>query len=156
MSEGEQKPVTSASPEGSAPEAPETPPLAVEIEERREEEAALPRAIDAAVDAALARGVALPELVAAIERTGLPKPATATRPAKAAKVPDYRKMKLSADDVITGVLAVNPWQPDKKGHGYYAVLKDGMTVADAVKAGCPRGYIAWNIAHQYIALKPKS
>jgi hypothetical protein len=61
------------------------------------------------------------------------------------------KLKLT-----TGVLAVNPWQPDKKGHGYYAVLKDGITVAEAVKPGCPRGYIAWNIAHQYIALKPKS
>jgi hypothetical protein len=130
MSEGgdEQQPVTNAPVQGSAPEAPEEAPIAVEIEEKQAQEAAFLQAIDAAVAAALARGVPPPELVAAIERAGLPKPAPATRPAaKAAKVADYRKLKLSADDVITGVLAVNPWQPDKKGHGYYAALKDGMT-----------------------------
>jgi hypothetical protein len=32
--------------------------------------------------------------------------------------------------------------------------KSGMTVAEAVKAGVPRGYVAWDVAHGFITLKP--
>jgi len=45
----------------------------------------------------------------------------APRPAKP-KLPDYRRLKLSADDVIGGVRAVNPWREGTKGREYYAVL----------------------------------
>ena len=40
-----------------------------------------------------------------------------------------------------------------KGHGYYAKYRGGMTVAAAVKAGVPRGYVAWDVAHGFITLK---
>jgi hypothetical protein len=68
-------------------------------------------------------------------------------------MPDYRKLKLNADDVIGGVRKVNPWKERTKGHGYYKLYKSGMTVAEAVKAGVPRGYIAWDVAHGFITLK---
>lgn len=62
-------------------------------------------------------------------------------------------MKLNADDVIGGVRKNNPWKPGTKGHGYYSHYKTGMTVAEAVKAGVPRGYVAWDVAHAFITLK---
>jgi hypothetical protein len=80
------------------------------------------------------------------------KPAKSAAPAKA-KVPDYRKLKLNAEDVIGGVRKVNPWKEGTKGHGYYNLYKSGMTVGEAVKAGVPRGYIAWDVAHGFITLK---
>ena len=33
--------------------------------------------------------------------------------------------------------------------------RGGMTVAEAVKAGVPRGYVAWDVAHGFITLKPE-
>jgi hypothetical protein len=83
------------------------------------------------------------------------KPAKAAAPAKA-KVPDYRKLKLNADDVIGGVRKVNPWKEGTKGHGYYSRYKSNMTVAEAVKAGVPRGYVAWDVAHGFITLKSEA
>jgi hypothetical protein len=80
------------------------------------------------------------------------KPAKAAAPAKA-KVPDYRKLKLNAEDVIGGVRKNNPWKEGTKGHCYYAKYRGGMTVAEAVKAGVPRGYVAWDVAHGFITLK---
>jgi hypothetical protein len=71
-------------------------------------------------------------------------------------VPDYRKLKLDVDDVIGGVRKVNPWKEGTKGHGYYAKYRGGMTVAEAVKAGVPRGYIAWDIAHGFITIKSEA
>jgi hypothetical protein len=100
-----------------------------------------------------------------VTRSGAPHTAAAARPAKPAakpakpaapakaKVPDYRKLKLNADDVIGGVRKVNPWKEGTKGHGYYAKYRTGMTVAEAVKAGVPRGYVAWDVAHGFITLK---
>jgi hypothetical protein len=82
------------------------------------------------------------------------KPAKPAAPAKP-KVPDYRKLKLNADDVIGGVRKENPWKAGTKGHGYYSRYKSGMTVAEAVKAGVPRGYVAWDVAHGFITLKPE-
>jgi len=64
-------------------------------------------------------------------------------------------LKLNADDVIGGVRKVNPWKEGTKGHGYYTKYRSGMTVAEAVKAGVPRGYIAWDVAHGFITLKPE-
>jgi hypothetical protein len=97
-----------------------------------------------------------------VTRKGAPNAAAArsAKPAKAAgvpkeKIPDYRKLKLNADDVIGGVRKVNPWKPGTKGHGYYAKYRGGMTVAEAVKAGVPRGYVAWDVAHGFITLKPE-
>jgi hypothetical protein len=58
-----------------------------------------------------------------------------------------------ADDVIGGVRRENPWKEGTKGHGYYAKYRNGMTVAEAVKAGAPRGYIRWDVAHGFITLK---
>ena len=68
-------------------------------------------------------------------------------------MPDYRKLKLNADDVIGGVRKVNPWKEGTKGHGYYDKYRGGMTVAEAVKSGVPRGYVAWDVAHGFITLK---
>jgi hypothetical protein len=82
------------------------------------------------------------------------KPTKPAAPAKA-KVPDYRKLKLNAEDVIDGVRKSNPWKEGTKGHGYYSLYKSGMTVAEAVKAGVPRGYVAWDVAHGFITLKPE-
>ena len=83
------------------------------------------------------------------------KPAKAAAPAKS-KVPDYRKLKLNADHVIGGVRKNNPWKEGTKGHGYYAKYRGGMTVGEAVKAGVPRGYVAWDVAHGFITLKSGS
>ena len=55
--------------------------------------------------------------------------------------------------MIGGVRKVNPWKEGTKGHGYYSLYKTGMTVAEAVKAGVPRGYAAWDVAHGFITLK---
>ena len=68
------------------------------------------------------------------------------------KVPDYRKLKLGADDMIRGVRSTNPWKAGTKGHGYYGLYRSGMTVAQAVKAGVPGGYIAWDAAHGFISV----
>ena len=59
------------------------------------------------------------------------------------KVPDYRKLKLNADDVIGGVRKDNPWKPGTKGHGYYAKYRTGMTVGEAVKAEDGRDAESW-------------
>ena len=96
-----------------------------------------------------------------VTRKGAPNTAAAARQAKPAKpaapakpkVPDYRKLKLNADAVIGGVRKVNPWKEGTKGHGYYSRYKSNMTVAEAVKAGVPRGYVAWDAAHGFITLK---
>jgi hypothetical protein len=101
----------------------------------------------------VARGVTrkgAPNTAAAAARQA--KPAKLAAPAKA-KVPDYRKLKLNTDDVIGGVRKVNPWKEGTKGHGYYKLYKGGMTVAEAVKAGVPSGYVAWDVAHGFITLK---
>jgi hypothetical protein len=103
----------------------------------------------------VARGVSrkgAPNTTAAASRQA--KPAKPAAPAKP-KVPDYRKLKLNADDVIGGVRKVNPWKEGTKGHGYYAKYRTGITVAEAVKAGVPRGYVAWDVAHGFITLKPE-
>jgi hypothetical protein len=47
------------------------------------------------------------------------------------------------------------WPHGTKRHGYYAKYRTGMTVGEAVKAGVPRGYIAWDVAHGFITLKPE-
>jgi hypothetical protein len=97
-----------------------------------------------------------------VARRGAPNAvAAAAKPAKSAsppkeKVPDYRKLKLNADDVIGSVRKVNPWKEGTKGHGYYSLYKNGMTVSAAVKAGVPRGYVAWDVAHGFISLKSGS
>jgi outer membrane biosynthesis protein TonB len=100
-----------------------------------------------------------------VTRKGAPNTAAAAKSAKPAKtpaapakskVPDYRKLKLNAEDVIGGVRKVNPWKEGTKGHGYYAKYRGSMTVAEAVKAGVPRGYIAWDIAHGFITIKSEA
>jgi hypothetical protein len=93
-----------------------------------------------------------------VTRKGAPNAVAAAKPTKTAspakeKIPDYRKLTLNADDVIGGVRKVNPWKEATKGHGYYAKYRNGMTVSTAVKAGVPRGYIRWDVAHGFITLK---
>jgi hypothetical protein len=58
--------------------------------------------------------------------------------------------------ISEGVRKVNPWKTGTKGHVYYAKYRTGMTVAEAVKAGVPRGYIAWDIAHGFITIKSEA
>jgi hypothetical protein len=93
-----------------------------------------------------------------VTRKGAPNAVAAARPTETAspakeKIPDYRKLTLNADDVIGGVRKNNPWKQGTKGHGYYELYRNGMTVAKAVKAGVPRGYIRWDIAHGFINVK---
>ena len=57
--------------------------------------------------------------------------------------------------MIGGVRKANPWKEGTKGHGYYTKYRGGMTVAEAVKAGVPRGSVAWDVAHGFITLKPE-
>jgi hypothetical protein len=97
-----------------------------------------------------------------VTKKGAPNAVAAAKPAPAKtatppneKIPDYRKLKLSADDVIGGVRKENPWKAGTKGHGYYAKYRTGMTVAEAVKAGIPRGYVAWDAAHGFITVTAK-
>jgi hypothetical protein len=119
--------------------------------------AAKPGSAAARRSAAVTRGAT--RVARGVTRRGAPNAAAAAaKPAKAAslpkeKVPDYRKLKLNAEDVIGGVRKVNPWKEGTKGHRYYGLYKNGMTVAAAVKAGVPRGYVAWDVAHGFISLK---
>ena len=63
--------------------------------------------------------------------------------------------------VHTGVLILAD-QIDGAAHAarfalavYYAKYRGGMTVGEAVKAGVPRGYVAWDVARGFITLKPE-
>jgi len=150
LEEGEPEPQEPAPPSSEKPE-----PAVEESESRELAPAPSPEVLlTQAILAAYSRGVGTDAILHAIEGAREQQPQAAAPTTKTGKIPDYRKLKFSKDDVIVGVPAVNPWKSETKGAAYFKLIQDGMTVEEAVKAGCPRSYIAWNVAHGYHAIKP--
>jgi hypothetical protein len=66
---------------------------------------------------------------------------------KRGPAPEY-----SDDMVITNVVA-NPKREGSAAHGRFAKYKNGMTIAEAVKAGLRRDDFRWDVAHKHITIK---
>jgi MarR-like DNA-binding transcriptional regulator SgrR of sgrS sRNA len=67
------------------------------------------------------------------------------------KVQAYTQVKIKADQKIS-ILAATTCRPGTKGASYFNLLADDMTVSQAMKAGVPRGYVQWFVAHGSITV----
>jgi hypothetical protein len=78
-------------------------------------------------------------------------PQTAPKPERITKT-DYRKIKLRDDARLHILVTANPWKPGTKGHGYFQKYEEGLTVAETVKRGVPRGYVQYDIAAERVRM----
>ena len=60
---------------------------------------------------------------------------------------------MKATDKITAV-APCPYKQGTKSAANYARYKVELTVEEALKAGCPRDYIAWDRRFKYVTVEP--
>lgn len=66
--------------------------------------------------------------------------------------PKGRRVKHSDDLVITMLVEENPKRKGSRARGEFAFYKNGMTVAEYLKAGGSRASLIWDENHKFIRL----
>jgi hypothetical protein len=85
-----------------------------------------------------------------------PKAPKAPKEPKAPKVPKESNFKKVYPDTATITLLTkdgeNPKRKGTKSYDRFAVYKNGMTVADAIKGGVLYADLSWDVGHGFIAV----